>query len=327
MFTVVRQLRDWYRAVRRIRQKYRQTHGRALALFRPHRFTEKIQWRKLFDLDPIYAIFCDKLAVRDYIAMRVGTELLLPLLWTGTDPGDLPFDDLDPPYVIKSTHASGHTLIVGARDGLDVAQARETMRGWLSQDYGASADEPGYTPVPRCLMVERQVFGPNGERPLERRMFVFGGRVRIINTIVVIDDAVRNGAFHTPDWRRQNWILNSPLLPRQFARPERLDDLIAAAERVAEGLEHVRVDFYDCGQRIYIGEITCYSWSGMAQFGTDEADQTLGSYWKIRAPMTRAAVTMLSRPRKIVPQPQSEPGQRLARAAAPELEHPRPRVR
>lgn len=294
-------LKEWRQAIDRISRSYENAHGRSLPLYHPRRFTKKIQWRKLFDLNPIYATLCDKLAVRDYIAARIGSELLMPLLWTGADPDELPFDEFEAPYVIKSNHASGQVMLVGAREGLDVALARETMRAWLGQCFGTRADEPGYVPVPRRLMVERQIFGPQGERPLERRMFVFDGRVRIINTVVIVDGAVRNGAFHTPDWQRLNWTLRSPLLQRPFPRPERLDDLISAAEQVGKGLQHVRVDFYDCGKHIFIGEITCYSWSGLSSFSTDEADLTLGSYWTLRAPMTRAAITMLLRDRKIAP--------------------------
>ena len=257
-------LNDWRRTIQRTRWNYQRGHGRPLPLIWPRRFTEKMQWRKLFDLDPIYATFCDKLAVRDFVAARIGAEFLVPLLWCGDDPDDVPFDRLDPPYVIKSTHASGHVLIVGSRDDIDVAKMRDTMRIWLGQCYGTVADEPGYAPVPRRLMVERHLFGADGARPLERRMFVFDGRVRFINTVVIIDGEVRNGAFHTPDWQRKDWILKSPLLQRPFLRPERLEDLITAAEQVAEGVEHVRVDFFDCGPQIFIGEITAYSWSGLS---------------------------------------------------------------
>ena len=51
---------------------HREHHGHKPRLLRPGRFTEKMQWRKLFDLNPIYAVITDKLASRDFIAERVG---------------------------------------------------------------------------------------------------------------------------------------------------------------------------------------------------------------------------------------------------------------
>jgi hypothetical protein len=105
---------DWLLAIRRIYIAYHEHHGFYPSLMFPIRFTEKMQWRKRFDLNPAYSILCDKLAVRDFVRERVGQELLIPLLWFGDDPSAIPFDTLEPPYILKSSHASGHTIIVGS---------------------------------------------------------------------------------------------------------------------------------------------------------------------------------------------------------------------
>ena len=57
---------------------------------RPRKFTEKIQWRKLFDLNSLYAVLSDKLAVRDFVTARAGEDVLIPLLWSGGDPANVP---------------------------------------------------------------------------------------------------------------------------------------------------------------------------------------------------------------------------------------------
>src|ERR1700751_6304302 len=53
---------DWVRAIRRICRTYHAAHGFYPSLISPVRYTEKIQWRKLFDLNPLYVVLCDKLA-------------------------------------------------------------------------------------------------------------------------------------------------------------------------------------------------------------------------------------------------------------------------
>jgi Ser/Thr protein kinase RdoA (MazF antagonist) len=75
--------------------------------------------------------------------------------------------------------------------------------------------------------------------------------------------------------------------------------MIRAAERIAAGFDHLRVDFYDCGDRIHIGEVTVYPWSGLSRFNPDEADAMLGAYWTIRRPLRRAAMAILLRRREI----------------------------
>jgi hypothetical protein len=82
---ITRQLRIIRRMliIRRVWHRYNHQVGRPLHLFRPHRFTEKMQWRKLFDLDPIHAVFCDKIATREYVARRLGSDTFVPMLRLG----------------------------------------------------------------------------------------------------------------------------------------------------------------------------------------------------------------------------------------------------
>ncbi|MEO6209258.1 MAG: ATP-grasp fold amidoligase family protein [Gemmatimonadaceae bacterium] len=275
----------------RLRRAYSGKHGRAPRLLRPRRFTEKIQWRKLFDFNPLFATLCDKIAVRDYIAERVGPEHLIPLLWSGA-PADIPFDAIARPYFLKSSHSSGQVIMIGREDVLDATAIRERAARWLTINHGLAYDEPGYAPVPPRLMIEQTVTTADGARPDELRFFVFDGKVAVINTVFVEDGRIRSGAFHTRDWTRLNWHFTR-VVDRSFPRPSRLDEMITVAERLGEGLDHVRVDIYDCGDRIWIGELTLYSWSGYSRFDPDEADFELGSYWRIRSSGWRPVVAAL----------------------------------
>ncbi len=297
----VQRLREWRKAILRVSAAYARAHQRRPRLLAPRRFTEKMQWRKLFDLNPLFPVLSDKLAVRSFISERVGDAFLVPLLWAGS-PDDIPFDRLSPPYVIKSNHGSGYYIMVGADDEPRPDQLRAHGRQWLTQDFGSALDEPGYVPIQRRLMVEKTVATDTGERPEEVRLFMFDGKVAVINTVFIENGQIRNGTFHTPDWIRLDWHF-SRLVDREFSRPKRLSEMLGIAERLAAGLDHVRVDFYDCGERIYVGEMTLYSWSGMSPFSPDAADFLLGAYWRIKYPLFRAASEVSFGRREIKPRP------------------------
>jgi hypothetical protein len=245
-------------------------------LVRPRRYSEKMQWRKLFDRNPLFPVFCDKLAVRGFIAARGGAAFLVPLRWAG-ELADLP--DLAPPFVLKSSHGSGQVLLVRDR-AIGRAELLAQVAPWLAQPYGAEMHEWGYAAVPRRLIAEEMITNAAGAPPLERRLFVFGGKVEVVNTVFVEDGAVRNGAFHTAGWERLHWYL-SRRLDRAFDPPARLGDMVALAETLGAGLDHVRVDFYDCGASFYVGELTVYSWSGLTVFHPDAADFWLGERWRL----------------------------------------------
>jgi hypothetical protein len=295
----IERLDQWKQAIARVRAAYIAAHSRAPRLMAPRRFTEKIQWRKLFDMNPVYAILCDKLAVRSYIAARIGEQFLVPLLWSG-QPGNIPFKQLPAPFVLKSNHASGHFRMISGAEDVDEDALRRQAAEWLSYRHGVGQDEPGYVPIPPWILAEQTVMTDDGGRPEEVRVFVFDGKAAVINTVFVEDGQIRNGAFHTPGWTRLDWHFTR-FVDRRFCRPKRLDNMIWLAEQLGRGLDHVRVDFYDCGERIFVGEMTLYSWSGHARFTPDQADLLLGAYWRIENPLRRAVSAVLFGRREIVP--------------------------
>ena len=282
-------LGQWVLVIRRVRESYRQVYGRAPALLRPRRFTEKMQWRKLFELDPRFAILSDKLAVRDFVAARIGSGRQADVLWAGNDADAIPFDRLAPPYVLKSTHAAGQTIIVRDPAALDVAAARTAARGWLTYCHGTPMNEPAYIHLPRRLIVERLLLCPDGTPPLEHRVYVFNGRAVFIRaTSPDANGRPWFGDVHSRDWTRLPITFDRPAHPVPPSRPARLAELIELAERLDAGLSHCRVDIYDCGDRLMVGEITLYSQSGLAFYPDPAHDFVMGALWNIRRPMLRA---------------------------------------
>jgi hypothetical protein len=305
-FFDLRRLADWYRAIVRIRRFYLTNHGVALSLRYPRTFTEKIQWRKLFDLDPRLSVFCDKYRVRAFVAASAGADLLVPMLWIGEDADAVPFDRLDAPYIVKSTHGSGQTIVVTDAAALDIAAATAAMKAWLGTCYADRTDEIGYVPVQPRIIVERCLFGQDGKRPQELRLFVFHGRVHFVLSDRVEDGAIRSDGFRDREWRRIDWYMRNPPREPGFPRPRRLDDMIAVAERLGADIDHLRVDFYDCHDRFYVGELTAYCWSGEVPFYRRSMDEALGTPWRIEHAALRAFWTVLTRRRHIGPMPVPE---------------------
>jgi hypothetical protein len=290
---------DWLLAIRRIYITYRNSYGFYPSLIFPIRFSEKMQWRKLFDLNPAYSILCDKLAVRDFVRERVGQELLIPLLWFGDDPSAIPFDTLEPPYILKSSHASGHAIIVENKASLDETAIRETARNWLTWNHGKALDEPGYVHVPHALFVEKLLLNRDGSLPLEHKVLVFDGVPRVIITVTVsAKNRARFESYHTPDWIELPWNILTPL-GHSLNPPRLLEEIIEVAERLGAGFDHLRIDLYECEDRIYAGEMTVYFHSGLQPITPDSADFVLGAYWKIRLKWLRALWAIFAKKREI----------------------------
>lgn len=290
---------DWARAVRRTYRAYHARHGFSPSLIFPVRYTEKMQWRKLFDLNPLYAVLCDKAAVRDIVSERVGPEYLAPLLWVGS-PDDIPFETLEPPYIIKSTHGTGQIIVVEDKAGLDERAVRETAGAWLDQCHGTALDELGYVHVPHRLVVEKLLLRADGSAPIERKIYVFDGTARVVqSTIVSMQDRTRLVSHHDMNWTELPWTITNPRPTGPVDPPRHFGEMIRIAERLGTGFDHVRVDMYECDDKIYVGEMTVYSYSGLHPIQPDSADYVLGSYWNLRPGRLQALWTILAKRREI----------------------------
>jgi hypothetical protein len=64
--------------------------------------------------------------------------------------------------------------------------------------------------------------------------------------------------------------------------------MLAIAESLSRGFDHMRVDMYATDDEIWFGELTPYVWSGLTMFVPDGADKLIGSYWRLRRPIRRA---------------------------------------
>jgi len=72
----------------------------------PKAFNKKIAWRKLYQRNPLFSFLADT------IAKLIGEQHIIETLWVGNNPEDIPFDILEPPYVIKVNHSSGSNIFI-----------------------------------------------------------------------------------------------------------------------------------------------------------------------------------------------------------------------
>lgn len=253
-------------------------HGRPVDVDNPTLFTEKVMaWliRQHRSPDERFTKLADKLDSRDYVRERLGPEFLIELYWQGTDLGRIPFDDLPEHYVIKPSHASGEVILAGPE--LDRAAAIEEMEGWLTLNYYWLAREYQYLHMkPRILIEERVDDGTEGS-PIDYSFWCFNGEAKMVQ-VRKYPRLIHQ--FHNVDWSL------SPLRSRMevdlvdVSKPAQYDEMRAAAERLAQGFEFVRVDLYAPPGRILFSELTFTPAAGRGTYGPEGWDRRLGDLWE-----------------------------------------------
>ncbi|ALC13961.1 ATP-grasp fold amidoligase family protein [Sphingopyxis sp. 113P3] len=250
---------------------YAARHRRRLNLASPRRFTEWVQWRKLFDHDPRQPRLQDKVAVKFHVAELLGPDWITPTLWHGTVLPDRPL--WQPPFVLKARHGCNQNRYV--RDvSADWSEIRRAATRWMRHGYGGWLGEWLYREIPRGLLVEPFV-GEDRRLPIDYKIYVFGGYPAAVQ-VHRNRETGHSWALFTPDWRRLAAPdgLPDPAPPRSLAR------MIAAAALLGEGFDFIRVDFYEVAGAPRFGEISFYPGSGLDPFRPDAIDLWLGELWR-----------------------------------------------
>lgn len=254
----------------RIKMTYLWRHHRLPDLLDPRTFTELVQRRKLIDRDPRMPPLADKVAVKQFVADRVGKEWVIPTLWTGEE---LPRQPRWPrPFVVKSRHGCKQNRFV--LTGLeDWDRIRHDAAVWMRKTYGFWLDEWVYEEIPHGLLVEPFV-GASGTVPVDYKFYVFNGRVGFIQVHLGRGGQHRWILFD-PSWRR----VSARTIDPDPAAPQSLPAMMEAAETLGKGFDFVRVDLYEPAGSPLFGEITFYPGSGLDPFNPVGLDAVIGAEW------------------------------------------------
>lgn len=266
---------DWLIAVRR----YRKTHGEFPNLIRPKTFNEKVLYRLLFDRRSLMAQLADKLAVRDYVEPRLGEQILPELYYVTTRPETIPFDQFPNKFVVKPNHGSGWVRIVTDKTVLDRAALRETCTGWLNQNYYKITREWAYKQIEPRIIVEQFIDDGTGNVPYDYKAYVFGGAVEMIEVDLGRFTHLKR-LVYSPAWEKLPDLFDHQDMSGEVPPPPHLEQMIAAAKKLGEEWNFIRIDFYDIPHQLYVGELTTTPACGLIPFRAKEFDRYLGSRWK-----------------------------------------------
>jgi hypothetical protein len=251
-------------------------------LRRPATFTEKVNWRKLNQRDPRFTVLSDKVAAKDAVAKLIGARHIVPTLWVGRTADELPFDELEPPYVVKVSHGNGGHCFVRRGEVIDRERIRRSIELQLNYSYGTLFREWAYLDVPRRVLVEPMILLPDGEIPDDYKFFVYHGRVHFIQVDYARFRKHRRN-FYTRAWARLPVTSACPPTQEVPPEPDRLGEMIAIAETIGAEFDFVRVDLYLTCDDVLFGEATFYPAGGMSGFGSARWDATFGEPWHVQS--------------------------------------------
>lgn len=271
------------RIIRNISRIYKKRIGHTPNIQHPKFYTEKIQWRKLYDRNPQYSVLSDKYLSREWAKERIGNEYIIPLLGVWDRFEEIPFNDLPNSFVIKINNSSGTNIIVKDKSLLDLRLIKKKIDYWLSFQYWyAFGYEMQYKSIVPKIIAEQYICNQSGDDDLKDYKFLcFDGKVLYVWVDTGRFNDHKRYVFDA-EWNRVPFNQMYPIQKDIVEKPENFDKMIEIAEILSKDFDHVRVDLYNNDGKIYFGEMTFTNGSGFEPIIPKEWDLKLGKKWTIK---------------------------------------------
>lgn len=258
---------------------YRSLMGQKLDLKNPKKFTEKIQWLKLYDHRSQYTILVDKYAVKKYVSDLVGEQYVIPLLGAWNDVEEIDFKNLPNQFVLKTTHDSKGIVICKDKNNFDETKAKQFIKQHLDNDFYYLGREWPYKHVKPQVIAEKYMEDIDDGEVRDYKFFCFGGEPRIL--YIAQGRGLGNETvadFFDMDFNFLDLKIdhnNSKNIPH---KPYNFDLMKELAKKLSKDIPHVRVDFYEINGKVYFGELTFFHCSGFAKFQPEKWDDIFGEW-------------------------------------------------
>lgn len=258
--------------------------GRELNLTDPKRYTEKLQWLKLFWRDDLAPICSDKYEVRKYLEDKGYAYLLNDLIAVYETVDDFDITALPERFVLKASHGSGWNLIVKDKSKVNWFWWKKIMRSWMNQNLYWFGREWNYQNQKPRIVVEKYLEDDSGELR-DYKIICTNGTPKFLQ---VDENRATNHKRIYVDCTNgkpldfEDDLANMDEMSFRFGDLQR--EMVRIAEDLCKPFTYVRVDFYECGGKIYFGELTFFGGSGFFSFSPDKADFILGDMIQLPAP-------------------------------------------
>ena len=254
--------------------------GHRLNLKHPKRFTEKLQWLKLYDRKPEYTRMVDKITAKEYVAEIIGQQYIIPTLGVWEHFDDIDFDQLPDKFVLKTNHGSGGGGVVICRDKnvFDFAAAKTRLEGGLrGNTYNRYREWPYKNIEPKIFaeaLLEDKTVGT--EALNDYKFYCFDGEPQIVMYSAGRFNGNLTFDYYDMQWNKLPLEWDKPNSTAVAPRPDNMEERIRICRALAKGKPHVRVDLYHVDGKEYFGELTFFDASGFSHFKPEEWNRRLG---------------------------------------------------
>jgi hypothetical protein len=269
------------------REKFSNTMGYYFDFKNPKTLNEKIQVLKLYDRTDLHTKCADKIEVRNYVSSIIGQDKLVPLIYVCDDVNEFSMNLLpEVPVIIKASHDSGSTLIIRDKNLHKLEDIKSKLASWVSRNYYSYSREWQYKDIQPRIIVEKLLHNLEGKIPADIKAHCINGNVEFFQIDIGRGTENHYRDFYFCDWEKAPFSWNGvkdesgtklPTSSNYAQKPSFLQDLVKCSQKLSKPFAYVRVDWYDCGEKFYFGELTFHHDSGFVPIVPKKWDLYFGN--------------------------------------------------
>lgn len=267
--------KTWY-----VKYQYKYITHNKLNLKNPTKYTEKLQYLRLFTYpkNDLVSKCAGRVGVREYATENKLKSILVPIYGIYDSFDEIDFERLPDQFVMKCSHACAFNYICLDKSIIDIPLLRIKFRRWLRTNYGKKTVEMHYSKIKPQIIIEKYL----GKAPTEYKIHVFNGVAKYMYVVTGRGTDIRYNNYYI-DWtpfdgaQFNGWKKTS----KELVKPDNWDDMVKIAEKLAKPFPFVRVDLYNIDGKVYLSEMTFTPAKGTLIFDDPKADNEIGKWLKI----------------------------------------------
>ena len=254
-----------------VNMKWNRFYRRKFPWKNPRTLDEKMTWLSVMTDTSKWTEYSDKYEVRKYIESLGLKDILTECYGVWDRAEDIDFDNLPDKFVVKCTHDCGSTIVIRDKSKMNKQEVVDFMQAHLDVNYGYEWCELHYTKIKPRVIAESLIEMDSTGDLIDYKINCIHGKPQYVEVIygreLKSDGGSNHAVFDLYDihtWQpMRQYKTNLDDNFRDVPRPENLEKMIEVAEKISQGFPQVRVDLYNVNGRIYFGEMTFFSASGM----------------------------------------------------------------
>lgn len=226
----------------------------------------------------------DKFLVREYVAKKVGSQHLIPLLgaYDRIQPSD--FGPLPQQFIVKANHGCSWNQIVLDKSQLDVGATVRRFNRLCRRRFGWKRAERHYNFIRPKVVIEQLLRDDGCGPPWEYNFFCFHGPNGFDWYYTVLSPTDHGAwAIIGKDGRTLAAARLSDQELAAHARPSRFARMVEVAEALSSDFDFVRVDLYCVQDEVWFGELTCTPRAGYVKTTNQPLQQMRDAMWHLDA--------------------------------------------